>query len=419
MHKTGSIQSLLIASLLASAVASVGEGDERQSLVAVDGETVTATIEEVLLDWSIAVNIEGHQKTFEMSDYVRWGRYSDQDRSSQILLADGTVVVGGVMRIDTDSLTIASSLWGELRIDRGLVRGWMMLPAIDPLERDRQQNSLLIPETADRVVLQNGDVIAGTLLPTTERDGGGLFGLVSVAIKSLNGETDTPVQLEEVRAITFKATDVGISNHTGSLGFRDGSFVAAAAMAKEEPDETVITTVFGASLRLSSESFVNNLTFIQPQHERGTYLSDLPAVGYKSIPFLTLDWPLGIDTNTLGGRLRSGGHVIFKGLGMHSTSRVVYDLGGKYRRLETELALDDHAQRQGSVVYRVLLESEGNSGERSWGLAFTSPIIRGGDSPLPISVDVASASRMALVVEMADQADTRDYANWLNARLLP
>jgi len=35
-----------------------------------------------------------------------------------------------------------------------------------------------------------------------------------------------------------------------------------------------------------------------------------------------------------------------------------------------------------------------------------------------MSLDVNGATRLALVVEMADRVDARDYANWLNARLL-
>jgi hypothetical protein len=299
-----------------------------------------------------------------------------------------------------------------------LVRAGLQLPTADPLERDRQWQLLQEPRSADRVLLLNGDVMTGKLLPSTERDSGGLFGLASIGIELSGSSEKTPVRMEEVRAITFPAPTERAAQPECLLGFRDGSLVAAAKLQPAEPDRTRITTVAGASLELRMDDFRENLTFIQPRHERVIYLSDLPAVGYKSLPFLTLDWPLGIATNTLGGRLRAGGNVIFQGLGMHSASRVAYDLDRKYRRFEAELALDDHAGRQGSVIYRVLVERENDAGEPKWNVAFTSPIIRGGDSPLSVAVDVTDATRIALVVEMADRADTRDYANWLNARLL-
>jgi hypothetical protein len=150
------------------------------------------------------------------------------------------------------------------------------------------------------------------------------------------------------------------------------------------------------------------------------WLSDLPHLGYKHIPFVSVERPLGIDQSILGSRLRHGRAgpeqkeaVFRKGLGMPSASRVAYDVAG-YRRFEAELAIDEHACAKGSVVFKVLLEA--SSGE--WQTAQESPIIRGGDMPLPISIDLRSAARMALLVEFAERGDECDYANWLHARLV-
>ena len=97
---------------------------------------------------------------------------------------------------------------------------------------------------------------------------------------------------------------------------------------------------------------------------------------------------------------------------MPSTSRVAYDVAG-YRKFEAELALDEAAELQGSAIFRVLLESA--PGE--WKPAYESPVIRGGDSPLPVSIDLKGASRLALIVDFADRGDECDWANWLQARL--
>jgi hypothetical protein len=52
-----------------------------------------------------------------------------------------------------------------------------------------------------------------------------------------------------------------------------------------------------------------------------------------------------------------------------------------------------------------------------WTPAYESPILRGGDPPLPISVDLKGAKRMALIVDFADRGDECDWANWLQSRL--
>jgi len=162
----------------------------------------------------------------------------------------------------------------------------------------------------------------------------------------------------------------------------------------------------------------SRVSCIESRQADVTYLSDLGHADYKHFPFLSARWPLGVDKNVLGGWLRSGGQVVLKGLGMHSTSRVVYELDRRYSKLEAELALDDQAGRRGSVRYRVLVE-RGVATKSNWKLAYTSPIVRGGTPATPLSIDVSNATRVALAVEVADQGDTLDHANWLNARLTP
>ena len=108
------------------------------------------------------------------------------------------------------------------------------------------------------------------------------------------------------------------------------------------------------------------------------------------------------------------GVIYDKGLGMHSPSRVVYRLDGQYVRFAAELAIDDRAGDQGSVVFRIFSEA----GQGTWNEVFTSRVVRGGEAPVPISVDIRQARHIALVVEQADRGDQLDRANWLDARLV-
>jgi hypothetical protein len=161
------------------------------------------------------------------------------------------------------------------------------------------------------------------------------------------------------------------------------------------------------------QQFWDEISLIQPFATTVKWLTDMKALGYKHIPFLAVEWPYRADRSVTGGRLRSSGAVFLRGLGMHTTSRLAYDVAS-YRRFEAELALNETASRRGSVVFKVLLQSE--SGQ--WSAAHESPIIRGGDAPTPISIDLKGASRLALIVEFADRGDELDHANWLSARLI-
>ncbi len=94
---------------------------------------------------------------------------------------------------------------------------------------------------------------------------------------------------------------------------------------------------------------------------------------------------------------------------MHSASRLTYLIEGRYGRFDAQLAVDDAAAGQGSVRFRVFLDGDPE---------FTSPTLRGGDPPLPISIDVSNANRIDLVVDFADRADQCDHADWLDARFV-
>jgi hypothetical protein len=62
------------------------------------------------------------------------------------------------------------------------------------------------------------------------------------------------------------------------------------------------------------------------------------------------------------------------------------------------------------VIFRVLVDGQ----ER-----FASPTVRGGDAPLPVSVDIRGAKKLELVVDYADRGDVLDHADWLDARITP
>jgi hypothetical protein len=101
-----------------------------------------------------------------------------------------------------------------------------------------------------------------------------------------------------------------------------------------------------------------------------------------------------------------------RGPGVRAVERpVVRDQGPESpnpRRFESLVGIDDSTAGRGSVIFRVLVEGR----ER-----FASPIVRGGDRPLPVSVDIRGARRLELEVDYADRADVLDHADWLDARL--
>lgn len=77
-----------------------------------------------------------------------------------------------------------------------------------------------------------------------------------------------------------------------------------------------------------------------------------------------------------------------KGIGMHSTAQMAYELPEGYRQFQAEIALDDAAGDRGSVIFRVFT----NAGDATWKTAYESPIVRGGEAPRSIHADLVGVS---------------------------
>jgi len=145
------------------------------------------------------------------------------------------------------------------------------------------------------------------------------------------------------------------------------------------------------------------------------YLTGFKPLAYRNISYLEAKWPLGVNESVLGGRIRVDRRPYWKGIAMHSNSRVAFALSGRYQSYHADLAIEDGSGGRGSVVFRVLTSRD----TTDWREAYRSPILRGGDKPLAISIDVRGAHYLTLVVEMADRVDQGDHAVWLDPRLLP
>jgi hypothetical protein len=156
------------------------------------------------------------------------------------------------------------------------------------------------------------------------------------------------------------------------------------------------------------------VSLVQPLGGRVVYLSDREPAGFKHVPLLTFPRPLGRDGSPPDDSLRAGGDLVRKGLSMPSASRVAYELDQPYRRFEADVVLEDRAAPAGSVIFRVFADD----GSGAWRRLYESPTVQAYASPLPVSVDLQGARRLALIVDMAGRGDVQDRGQWLHARLI-
>jgi hypothetical protein len=365
------------------------------------------------------------------AEITTWGSWRDVPSGPQILLADGSVIRADVLKLNGDSLVLGDAtglgriLWNESTLPRAAVRAILHQPPAGSADRDRLLGELAqVAAGDDRVLLVGGESLAGILvaapldghfLPENETPGHGVFEILR------RGSTQ-PLQVPASKVAAIALASPAAAPPRGMsawLGTTDGSLIQATTV-EVTSRQVKLALAAGGSLTVSLAGrddpnlrFWDEVTLLEPNSPQAVWLSDRKTLGYKHIPFLSIPWPYEADRSATGSRLRSAGSVVRKGLGMHTSSRLAYDVAG-FRKFEAELALDETAGLRGSVIYKVLLQDAAGA----WQPAYESPVVRGGQQPVPISIDLKGASRLALIVEFADRGDELDHANWLGARLV-
>jgi hypothetical protein len=262
-------------------------------------------------------------------------------------------------------------------------------------ERDALIDRLLkLKADQDVAILDNGDQLTGMVESLTEK---------TLVFRAAVGEVK--IEVSRLMALALNPSLRKAAKEDGLrawVGLTDGGRLLAGSLTLKD-DELTATTLAG---RLTTPA--RYLAAVQPLGGKAVYLSDLTPADYRHVPFLDLTWPWRADRAVTGAWPRAGGRLWLKGLGVHSTAKLSYALRDEYQRFEAFCAIDDSTAGGGSVRFRVYVDGRE---------VFTSPIIRGRDKPVPVSVDVTGGKMLDLVVDFADRGDTLDHALWLEARI--
>ena len=141
---------------------------------------------------------------------------------------------------------------------------------------------------------------------------------------------------------------------------------------------------------------------------RVAYLSDLKpiTVEQRSIAFLDLPWRR--DRSVMGRTLTLAGRTFEKGIGVHATSRLTFEAGGKYDELAAEIGIDSAASGKGDCVFMVIADGETLFSQR----------VRGTDAPQSIRVNIVGKQEVTLVVDAGEGLDLADHADWCDVRFI-
>jgi hypothetical protein len=332
---------------------------------------------------------------------VRWESFSKAVGGHRVRLVSGGEIVGYSVAVAQREIVLESDLLDVVKLPRAAAASVIFdMPADDASARALEVRIAAASADQDTLLFANGDLLAGDL--------------VSLEKEKLTFKTagaDFVVDRSRAAAVVFGGAAAQDQKKGLKIwiGLRDGSRLLAEKLLLTD-DRATIALSTGSTISLGRDAIVA----LQPIGGDAVYLSDLADAGYRHIPFLSLGWDYARDRSVTGGALMAGGRLHLKGLGMHSAARITYDLDGDYRAFQSELAIDDSTAGSGSVVCRVFVDD----GSGKWRLKYESPVIRGGEKPVAVNVDLAGAKRLSLLVDFADRGDVQDHVNWLDARLV-
>jgi hypothetical protein len=397
MKKITHAAAVIACLLTALAAAARSARAEAPLAVPADEKPFAAELAAVDADWQLTFRAGGQSRAMPAAELVRWGACREPARGPIVVLADGGLLVAEVLRADKETLTADSELFSVLKLPLESLCGVVFHPPAGRNDRDLLLDRVVqAAGESDRLVLDNGDELSGLVEAITGD---------AVNFRAEVGQLK--IETQRIAAMIFNpALKQAIKRQPSQawVGLADGSRLVAAQLLLDD-SSLKITTAAGQTWKTAPQKLV----FLQPLFGHATYLSDLKPESYRQVPFLDLPWPYHNDRNVSGGMLRCGGRLYLKGLGVHSAARLTYLLDQPYRRFEAELGIDDSTAGGGSVRFRVFVDDREK---------FTSETIRGGQPPVPISVDLSGGKRLELVVDYAEGADVLDHANWLDARLV-
>jgi hypothetical protein len=378
---------------------SAAEGESLPFILeTVEGTSVKGPIRAVGQDWSVTVNDTGH----EAIALHRVGQpLPPYPTKKHVLFTNGDCVPVKRLKLAGEQLAFTPLIGAdkEWRVPlEALSVIWLTTPDAQT-QPDKLRRTLASGRrTRDQVLLRNGDTLEGTLTAMDDQ-----------AVRLEEGKRTIDVKPNKVAAIALSSELAAprLPKKTyGRLVLANG---CRLSLAFASCDGKVFsgTTLFGGEMRIPLEHVIA----LYVLEGRAVYLSDLKPVKVEQVPYLDVSLPPVRDGSVKGSDLRLAGSVYDKGLGMHSTCRTTYDLGGAYKRFDALVGLDDLTGREGSVGIEILVDGKPQR------LALEKDLTHR-HGPLSLRVDVRGAKQLTLAVTFGERGDVQDDVDWVDARLV-
>ena len=246
----------------------------------------------------------------------------------------------------------------------------------------------------DLLLLTNGDVLRGFVASfdkeglTFDRDGGA-----------------ARVPCRMLLAVRFARPSIKpIDSLLAVIRLRDGTRMTATALELSGD---------GCEARLPLRARVlvpvDRIRRIDMLGGRWERLSTLTPVSHEQASMLGLIWEPQTDQNVLGGPLSVAGEAFDYGVGVHSRSKLGYELKGEFHEFVTFFGLDDAGGPLADVRVAIVVDDV---------TRYEEPHVRSGKLFGPVRIDVSRAQRLELLVDFGENGDLQDRFDWIEPGLV-
>lgn len=333
-------------------------------------------------------------------------------RTAYMLLHNGDRIVGSPVEINGAFLNYRANAIQRIADEKNEVALRFPLTAIsilwlrapESIDRTRYAQTLGDVRADDRLILRNGDVLAGVVTSLDSRKG---------EIQIEKDENRRKVDLGQVVAVAFSTKLARIRKPAGAYGhlvLKDGTRLSVLAPSIDEGRLTA-QTMYRDKLQID----VSAISAIDIYQGKCVYLSDLKPAKYQYRSYQGEQYNWAADRNLEGQELQIKSsvdvHSFDKGIAVHGECTLVYALDGKYQRFETVVGLDARLGKRGSVELRVLVDGK----EQKVGDGKPLTVESG---PWRLRIDVKGAKEISLIVLWGEGGNVGDHVDWGDARLI-
>lgn len=352
------------------------------------------------LDAGLRLNSDGGERRVAADDVVSivvpTSEAQVNVRDAVLSLSDGGILFGQLLESADESISFDARDVGRVSIPMEQVSAFEVSRAAGLEHRETISWFRKLPASAeDRILMSNGDVVTG-FVTRLEPDG--------VVLDVKGNDMKAPARLLLAVRLAAAGKNDRDEERFARIDLRGGGRLRATALDWTARGATVMTR-FVPSLSIESDRIIA----VHVVGGRWEWLSDHQPISADHTPAFGATWDMERDANVLGRSITVGGDGFERGLGVHSRSRVVYDLRGEYRQFVTSFGLDDEAGAHADVTIAILVDGVARFREAS---------VRPGKLHGPVSLDIGGAKRVELIVDFGENGDIQDRFNWVEPALI-